>query len=192
MNQVDMQHMSDEDLVEGLHAGIIIFFEAIYKRYASKLYAAVYNILRNKEACEDLIQELFTELWFKRSHLVISKLNAYLYTSARNKALMVLRSGKVILDLEVISMLVSDYSSDDLVMENEIKECLEREISALPPKCREIFVLSRQEQMSHKEISSKLNISLKTVENQISTALKRVKASMIDFLILLLVLFFLS
>jgi RNA polymerase sigma-70 factor (family 1) len=192
MNQVDMQKLSDDDLVEGLHAGNVIFFEAIYSRYASKLYAAAYNILRNKEVCEDLIQELFIDLWTKRNQLLISKLNAYLYTSVRNKSLMVLRSGRITLDLEVISMLVDDYATDDLVIQNEIKESLEREVSALPPKCREIFVLSRKEQLSHKEIGSLLNISVKTVENQINTALKRLKASMVDFLVLMLLLFLLS
>jgi RNA polymerase sigma-70 factor (family 1) len=184
MNQVDMQKLSDDDLVEGLHAGNVIFFEAIYSRYASKLYAAAYNILRNKEVCEDLIQELFIDLWTKRNQLLISKLNAYLYTSVRNKSLMVLRSGRI--------MLVDDYATDDLVIQNEIKESLEREVSALPPKCREIFVLSRKEQLSHKEIGSLLNISVKTVENQINTALKRLKASMVDFLVLMLLLFLLS
>lgn len=184
MNQVDMHTMSDDELVEGLHAGKVECFEVIYNKYASKLYSAAYNILRNKEACEDVIQELFIDLWLKKAQLRILKLNAYLYTAVRNKALMVIRSGRVTLDLEVITMLIDDYATDDFVIQKEIKESLDREVSSLPAKCREIFVLSRQEQLSHKEIAAQLNISVKTVENQITTALKRLRASLVDLMVL--------
>ena len=191
MSRVDLQTMSDEQLTAGLRAGKIDYFEAIYVRYSSRLYSSAYNILRNKEACEDLIQDLFIDLWQKKELLNIIKLKSYLYTSARNNALLVLRSGKVTLDLDVIKMLIDDYATDDLLLQKEITANLQRKIKTLPAKCREIFVLSRQEQLSHKEIAARLNISIKTVENQITTALKRLKFLLVDFTILLLLSHFL-
>lgn len=189
MNRINTHMMSDDELVEGLQADQNHCFEAIYNRYSSKLYSAAYNILRNREVCEDIIQELFIDLWLKRSHLKILKLNSYLYTSVKNKTLMTLRSGKVRLDLDVIEMLVCEYATDDRLIQKEINENLERQVSSLPEKCREIFVLSRKEQLSHKEIAALLNISVKTVENQLTTALKRIRISLADFLLVAVLLF---
>lgn len=178
--------MTDEELFKGVLGGNALYFEEIYNRYSSGLYCSAYNILRNREACEDMVQELFIDLWVKKDRLEILKLKSYLYTSIRNKVLMTLRSGKVVLDLDVVEMLIDEHATDNLVLQKEILENLERGISALPEKCREIFVLSRKEQLSHKEIASLLNISVKTVKNQLTNALKRIRVSMADFLLLAL------
>lgn len=184
----NLSRMTDDELVKGLQEGDLRCFEEIYKAYSSRLYSAAYNILRNKEVCEDIVQELFIDLWVKRDHLRIIHLRSYLYTSVRNKVLMTLRSGRVALDLEVVEMLIDEHAADNRIIQKEIHENLERGISELPEKCREVFVLSRKEQLSHKEIASLLNISVKTVENHLTIALKRLRASLADFLLLAVVL----
>ncbi len=184
MQAGDLQSTSDLELIEGLKAGNEKSFETIYNRYSSKLYSAAYNILRNKEVCEDLVQELFIDLWTKRDKLEILNLKSYLYRSIRNKVLMVLRLGRITLGLDVVEMLIDEYATDGHLIEKEMKESLDRGISALPEKCREIFVLSRKDQLSRKEIASQLNISVKTVENQLTNALKRLRTSLGDFLLL--------
>ncbi len=184
MQAGDLQSTSDLELIGNLKAGNEKSFEIIYNRYSSKLYSAAYNILRNKEVCEDLVQELFIDLWTKKDRLEILNLKSYLYRSIRNKVLMVLRSGRITLGLEVVEMLIGEYATDDHIIEKEIRESLDRGISALPEKCREIFVLSRKDQLSRKEIASQLNISVKTVENQLTNALKRLRTSLGDFLLL--------
>jgi len=178
--------ITDEELVKGLQGGDVLYFEEVYNRYSSRLYSSAYNILRNKQACEDLVQELFVDLWLKREHLKIFKLRSYLYTSVRNKVLMTLRSGRVVLELEVVEMLTNEFAADSHVLQKEINENLERGISELPEKCREVFVLSRKQQLSHKEIANLLNISVKTVENHLTIALKHLRASMADFLLLVI------
>ncbi|WP_374165263.1 RNA polymerase sigma factor [Arcticibacter sp. MXS-1] len=184
MQAGNLSGITDEELVKGLQEGNALYFEEVYNRYSSRLYSAAYNILRNKQICEDLVQELFVDLWVKREHLTILKLRSYLYMSVRNKVLMTLRSGRVVLDLEVVEMLTNEFAADNRLLQKEIHENLERGISELPEKCREIFVLSRKKQLSHKEIASLLNISVKTVENHLTIALKRLRASMADFLLL--------
>ncbi|WP_207421111.1 RNA polymerase sigma-70 factor [Desertivirga brevis] len=182
----NLSEVAEGDLIKGLQNGEVLYFEKIYAKYSSRLYTSAYNILRNKQVCEDIVQELFIELWVKREKLQIQNLKSYLYTAVRNKVLMTIRSGKVVLDLEVVEMLVSEYDADNGVLQKELQENLEKGISELPEKCREVFVLSRKQQLSHKEIANLLNISVKTVENHLTIALRRLRASMADFLLLVI------
>lgn len=182
----DEQLRSDQELVEFLKKDSEKTFKVIYQRYAPKLYYAAYNLLRNKEVCEDLVQELFTDLWVKRNQLEILQLKSYLYRSITNKALMVIRSGKVILSLETVEMLIDEYATDDRVIDKEMRANLDKGISSLPEKCREVFILSRNEQLTHKEIATHLNISVKTVENHLTKALKHLRASLGNFLLFII------
>lgn len=182
----NLSGIAEGDLIRGLQEGDVLCFEKIYGKYSSKLYSAAYNILRDTQVCEDIVQELFIDLWTKREKLHIQNLTSYLYTAVRNKVLMTIRSGKVVLELEVVEMLVSEYDADNGVLQKELQANLEKGISELPEKCREVFVLSRKEQLSHKEIANLLNISVKTVENHLTIALRRLRASMADFLLLLI------
>jgi RNA polymerase sigma-70 factor (family 1) len=187
----DEQLRSDQELVEFLKKDSEKSFKVIYERYAPKLYHAAYNLLRNKEVCEDLVQELFTDLWVKRNRLEILQLKSYLYRSITNKALMVIRSGKATLSLETVEMLMDEYATDDRVIDKEMQANLDKGISSLPEKCREVFILSRKEQLTHKEIATHLNISVKTVENHLTKALKHLRASMGNFFFFILLIIFL-
>jgi len=172
---------ADETLLTSLLEDDEDAFKQIYKRYASGLYAAAYNLFRDKPLCEDLIQELFADLWIKRKKLNIKSLKPYLYTSVKNRALMAMRSGRTMLNETALEKLIADYATDDRLNIRELNDVLNKSIDSLPDKCRQIFRLSRNEHLSNKEIAERLNISVKTVENQMTIALRRLREQTIEF-----------
>jgi len=176
---------SDDELVERLKQDDSLAFELIYRRYVSNLYQAAFNILKEPEVCEDIIQELFINLWSKRKSLHILNLKPYLYRATRNNVLMAIRSNRIQVDLNELEKLTSCYTSDKDLMENQLQGILYESLEQLPTKCRVIFQMSRFEHLSHKEIAAQLNISVKTVENQIGIALKRLKILLSEFIYLI-------
>lgn len=176
---------SDLDLLERLKHDDVQAFEQIYRKYAPNLFQAAFNILKETAICEDIIQELFMTLWTKRHDLNISNLRPYLYKATRNNVLMVVRSNQVQVNIQTLEALTSHYSSSDDLMVRELQHSLDQSLEQLPEKCRQIFQMSRFQQLSHKEIATQLNISVKTVENQIGIALKRLKVLLRDFIYLL-------
>lgn len=158
-------------------------YERIYNKYWSKLYLSAYNILRDRQGSEDIVQEVLVQLWLKRQNHLIESLNAYLYTAIRFQVFKAIRAGKVREGLfEQIEGISVDNEADNRLMESDINRVLEKGIAELPDKCREIFTLSRKEQLSNKEIAERLGISIKTVENQMTIALRRLRSSMGDVL----------
>jgi RNA polymerase sigma-70 factor (family 1) len=157
-------------------------FEILYNKYSPKIYHVAYNLFRDKAICEDLVQELFIDLWTKRNNLNISSLEWYLKVAIKNRVLMYIRTQKATLDLSAIAMLTEKYATDSKLLQNDISTILENNVERLPEKCRQIFTLSRKEYLSNKEIASRLNISIKTVENQMTIALRYLRAGLTDYL----------
>jgi RNA polymerase sigma-70 factor (ECF subfamily) len=128
-----------------------------------------------KTIVEELTLDLFMHIWENRQTLQIQvSLKAYLFQAARNKCLNELRKQKNTVSLDEISGEIIDagvYSLEQAELQNLIHEA----VLALPDKCREVFYLSRNENLSNREIAEKMNISVKTVEAQITKALKRIK-----------------
>lgn len=179
---------SDDQLISMLRQDDGHAFELIYQQYAAKLYSAAYNLLRNREACEDIVQDLFAELWLKRHQLYISSLQGYLKVSIRNRVLMHMRSKKITLCDEVIDMLAEKYQEADTpLLHKDLSQALEVNMNRLPEKCRQIFSMSRMQQLSNKEIAELLHISTKTVENQITIALRYLRSGLSDFLPVIIV-----
>jgi RNA polymerase sigma-70 factor (family 1) len=157
-------------------------FEMLYNKYSPKIYHVAYNLFRDKAICEDLVQELFIDLWTKRNNLNISSLEWYLKVAIKNRVLMYIRTKKATLDLSAIAMLTEKYTADSKLLQNDISTILKNNVERLPEKCRQIFTLSRKEYLSNKEIASRLNISIKTVENQMTIALRYLRAGLTDYL----------
>jgi RNA polymerase sigma-70 factor (family 1) len=181
-NDKEYQLWPDAQLLEQLRLDDRKAFEILYHKYSSKLFYAAYNLFRDKDVCEDLVQELFIELWTKRSQLNIASLEGYLKVAIRNKVLYYIRSQKASVDLSVIETLVEKYSADSKLFQDDITHLLEDGVAQLPEKCRQIFTLSRKEYLTNKEIASRLNISIKTVENQITIALRYLRTGLTDYL----------
>ncbi|TCD25559.1 RNA polymerase sigma-70 factor [Pedobacter psychrodurus] len=183
MKPDNFQLWPDSLLVSDMQSNDRCAFEKIYNRYWSKLYLSAYHILRNKEAAEDIIQEIFVSLWLKRAHTSVDNLNNYLFTSVRFQVFKAIRDGKLRTDLlHDTELLVSPHNAENAFTEKEIAQRLDESIEQLPQKCKEIFILSRKEHLSVKEIADRLNISPKTVENQITIALRRLRTDMGEFL----------
>jgi RNA polymerase sigma-70 factor (family 1) len=178
----EYQMWPDAELLDLLRLDDRKAFEILYNKYSGKVYHAAYNLFRDKDVCEDLVQELFIDLWAKRNKLNISSLEWYLKMAIKNRVLMYIRTKRATLDLSAIAMLTEKYTADSKLMQNDISQILKNNVERLPEKCRQIFTLSRQEYLSNKEIASRLNISIKTVENQITIALRYLRIGLTDYL----------
>lgn len=178
-----MLNNNDEELLNRLKNDDRFAFDVIYNKYWSKLYLSAYNILRNRQISEDIIQEIFVALWLKRSTSRIDNLNNYLFTAVRFQVFKSIRDGKGRAGLfEQIEQLNASCDIESMLFEKEVAKRLDENIALLPEKCREIFILSRKKHLSVKEIAEQLNISPKTIENQIGIALRRLRSNMGDLL----------
>jgi len=169
---------NDIDLLNRLKEDDQFAFTSIYNKYWKNLYAVAYAILKDKAICEDIIQEVFVTIWNKRKSMVIKvSLKSYLTASVKYEVFRQLR--KKIESLEIIDDLIIDptTSSQENMEYKELLEHMNNVVNKLSTKCREVFILSREKELSHKEIAVLRNISTKTVENQIGKALATFKES---------------
>lgn len=157
-------------------------FEKLFKQYHPALVAYAHQYLKSKEDAMEVVQDVFMSIW-KRDDLTFdNNLKGYLYTATRNKSLNALQKKK----LPTVSFSAAihdgqtDNPSDEALEVEELKAELYDEIYNLPEKCRQIFLLSRQQGKTYNEIAEQLNISVKTVENQISIALKRLRRRLFE------------
>ena len=170
---------TDTELLALLQDGNRQAFDIIYNRYWGQLFAYVFKVVADEEDAKDIIQELFVSLWCRREKLYeVDSLQAYLFTAARYKGLTHIKNGSN--KAKYINSLKSflEPSSDclnQLVDAGELRLMIDAEVDKLPPKMREVFILSRKENLSHKSISEKLMISDKTVKKQINNVLKHLR-----------------
>jgi RNA polymerase sigma-70 factor (family 1) len=161
---------------------------AIYKNYWQPLYVSAYHIIKDKQICEDVIQELFIKLWNKRHEIEITvSLKAYLYASIRYEVYRQIRMGAIRGD--IYDDLIERIHTPAIYGNIEYKELIAQIssiINKLPEKCREVYKLSREENLSHKQIASQLNISTKTVENHLTKALRQLRTSLTAEMVMLL------
>jgi RNA polymerase sigma-70 factor (family 1) len=171
--------LNDEQLLRAMASGDHEALEQLYSRYWQHLFIAAYNVLKNKAASEDIVQEAFLQLWQRREKLDIkTSLEAYLFSVVRYTVFKYIKKeqahSQVFKNLEERLHYITP---EDIVVEKNIRSQLAGIVNTLPEKCREIYILSREEQLSHHEIATRLNISTKTVENHITIALKKIRFS---------------
>ena len=159
--------------------------ELLFRQYYSLVTYAVYRVLPDRDVAEDLAQEVFFDLWRKREKLnITTSLKAYLRRAAVNRTLNHIRDKKMNFeDEEKIPELRSDVATVYQKLEaEELQQKINKAVDSLPERCRAVFSLSRFEEMSYKEIAAKLDISVKTVENQISKALSVMRTALGPFI----------
>lgn len=155
--------------------------EALFKILYTPLRNYANLIINSKEDAEDIVQEVFLKLWNGRTDLDESKsIKTYLYVCTKNGCLNWLKHTKVRSDYARVMAMVYESSSEELsphesLIASDIENDLSIALNDLPTQCRRIFELSRFEGLKYHEIASKLNISIKTVETQMSRALVKVK-----------------
>jgi RNA polymerase sigma-70 factor (family 1) len=180
---------SDFELSELLKADDRNAFTEIYERYNGLLYIYAYKKLKDKDDAQDIVQEVFVNLWNRRSLFTLNtNLAGYLYKSVLNKVFDLFAHKKI--TVKYIHSLQdfidrNDAAADTLIIEKELKTLIEYEISCLPPRMQEIFELSRKGFLSHKEIAEQFGISDQTVTTQIKRALRvlRIKLRIVNYLL---------
>lgn len=151
--------------------------DILFKTHYEALCRTAFRILADRAAAEDIVQEVFLEVWRSRARLQLAgSFGAYLHKATVNRSLNYLRDRKMIVtDAEEsdgdLPAAIAFFDFETL----ELQEAIERAIDALPVRCRQVFMLNRFEEMSAKEIAETLGISIKTVENQMTKALKMLR-----------------
>lgn len=163
-------------------------FRSLYLLYYDRLYQFARIYLNNAEAAEDAVSELFYQLWKSRSGLPeIENFNAYVYRAIRNSCTNSRRisSRNLNCDLSHPKLQVSmdpALPADEEVDYQLLNQALSDAVENLPERCRQIFKLSREDGLSHREIASVLEIAVTTVEGQLAIAKRRLKAVAAPFL----------
>jgi RNA polymerase sigma-70 factor (ECF subfamily) len=185
----------DQLLIEQLQQGKERAFDVIYDLYWKPLFQYAYKRLESAETAKDLVQDIFICLWNKKDALKLtSSLSAYLFSMLRFKLIDYYHAGEVrkryASDADKINHLSFDDAGQKVNL-GEINNLLNLSMQTLPDKMKEIFELSRIKGYSTRQISEQLSISEQTVKNQLSTALRRLKLSFTDYLVIAIVCFLL-
>lgn len=179
----DLSGIFDSELLEMFKYGDdALAFSELYNRYWDKLFDAAYKRVRSVEAAEEIVQDLFTDIWLRRKTLEIkSELPVYLFSAIKYRVINYVHKQIVKSQFQNNPSAIYtefDNSTEELVIANDLKLHLEKNVELLPDKCREVYRLSRDEHQSNKDIARQLSISEKTVENQITKALKRLRTTL--------------
>lgn len=168
-------------------------FEELFSEYFVPLTNFAKSYVKDEDAAKELAQDAFINLWQKKDEIDKDKsIKSYLFTSVRNRSLNYIRDNKKYkseyLDIELEKS--NDFFDSDVLTTKELQDKITASINSLPEKCRKVFEMSRFEDLKYKEIAKELNISIKTVENQIGKALKTLRKDLKDYLPLLIFLGF--
>jgi len=177
----------DKEYLKGLRNGDEKVFRLIVDHWYTRLFNFAFGYLNNKENAKEVVQDVFLLLWEHRFQLNEDTiLNAYLFTLTRNHCIDMIRREKLILQFrkdkqDEYHRLTENYNAlSDKILDNifveELQDEIDNAINSLPDQCKKIFILSRQEGLKNREISEKLNLSLKTVESHITKAIRQVRA----------------
>lgn len=183
----EKSYLSDQDLLDNLRNGEDVL-SVIFDRYWKRLYTYAFKIYNDENICEDIVQELFINLWEKAEESQILNLEAYLLRAVKYRVANHIRSLKLTETHDQILEGITYPSNSILSLEyQEFEKEIFSEIKKLPPRCREIFMLSRFESYSNAEIAKELNLSKRTVEKQISNALSFLKVNIDESRLTLLI-----
>ena len=172
------QH-TDSQLLEQMQADNMLAFDEVYKRYQKRLFHFANYILKSNEDAENVVHEVFIKLWENRNS--IQKLRSYIFSIAYNTTISLIR--KKITEQKFIEHYKSLPESYEIPVNmdieyRELKEKADHIIDSLPERQKEVYLLSREQELTYREISEKLNISVNTVENHMVKALRTIRKEM--------------
>lgn len=173
--------MTDHQLLEGLRKGDQDAFDTIFRTHYPELVGAAERLLRGRGYAEEVVQDVMLELWRRRESISIDEsLRAYLFRATRNRALNVIRHERVVdaAAPRAKSETVTQADAEPNLLQGEIDRALADAMATLPPRCREIFELSRVEGLRYSDIATTLGLSVKTVEAQMGKALRLLREQM--------------
>lgn len=187
----NMADYNESYVLNRVKQGDISALEVIYHRHYANLCRYLLVLFRNPVMAEQIANDVFIYLWENRQSIEIkSSLESYLFAAGRYKTLNKIRDSKRQKEISHQLSLASDDSvegPDSIIEIKELENIIEKAIETLPPRCQQIFRLSREEEMSYKEIAALLDISVNTVEGQMSIALSKLRAILRPYYCLLLI-----
>jgi RNA polymerase sigma-70 factor (ECF subfamily) len=175
-----------------LRGGDYSAFDAMFSAYADPLASYVYGLLNSREDAQEIVQDLFLWVWEHRDRWAVpGQLRTYFYRSARNRAISKIRHRRVenffqrrsetqSKDVPIIPTAVLPEAPDRLDVA-ELSACVNRAVSDLPERARQVFLLVRQHHMSYAQAAEVMNISPKTVENHMARAFAGLRAALEDW-----------
>lgn len=183
---------TDIQIFSLVQSGSTEAFDELYGRYWEKLFNYAFHRTRSKDVAFEMVQDIFVSLWSRREVLQVkNSVSGYLFASVRFQIINYIRSSKqkeyYLMDYIRFTSSSVDNSNEEFVMLHDLQKNLERSIEKLPERCRKITELSMLQNWSSKKISAKLQISQRTVENQLALARKHLKTSLGDYVMLYLI-----
>lgn len=175
---------SDNDLMLEIKRDDNAAFTELYYRYWESLYNSAYKRIHDEAICKDIIQDVFTDIWVRRDSLEIDNVAGYLFTAVRFQVFKFISKSKLTTPfLQTFENIVDpSTTTDSNINQKELNILVNAWIETLPKKRRNIYVLHNSEHLSTKEISQRLKISQKTVQNQIATALHNLRSKIAHLL----------
>ena len=161
----------------------LIDIEYLFKTYYKRLHRAAYQILHDESLADDIVQEVFIQIWSKKDELnITSTIEGYLVKATINKALTCIEQNKSVKKVALEDHLEFSSALDQLKSNDFdykiFQDIVYASLDSLPPRCKTIFVLSRFENMKNKEIAEHLDVSVKTIENQMTIAISRLNSEL--------------
>jgi len=199
---LEKEEITNEELfiVKKMIEGDIDSFKYFFDRYYSDLCNFVHVYLHDQILAEEIVQDIFVFFWENREKLKINtSVKAFLFSASKFKSLNLLRDTKtkrrIVENIGKTEPFYTTEQDSSYIDADEFKKILDLAIDQLAPKCREIFLLSKRSDLTNNEISAQLGISVKTVENQMTIALKKLREYLLPFrekIFLIFLLHFLS
>ena len=171
---------SESQLVHNLSKGNLLAFNTLYNEYSGRLYRFAYGYLKSRDEAEELVQEVFTIIWEKRTTLKEElSFKSFLFTITFNIIKKHFRTKSYLSEFFKNDMGSEvDTQTSQNITYNSLYQYITELVNQLPERRKEIFIKSRFEGLSIKEIAEKMKISHKTVENQLSDALKFIRTNL--------------
>lgn len=186
--------MTETVLIKGLQNRDEAAFEQVFKQHYKSLHAYACTLLKDDIVAEEMVQNVFFKLWERTDNLSITgSVAAYLYRAVHNESLNYLKHLKVRSGHQLFVSHRNEELADQAsrkIQLSQLEEKLHEALTDLPEQCRTIFQLSRFDELRYREIAEKLDISVKTVENQMGKALKILRSRLADFLVLILIIIY--
>jgi len=173
--------LEEKVILQKLKAGEQSAFDNIFRSYYKYLVSIAYKYTQNMEVSRDLAQEVYLDLWKRRESIDIDhSIKFFLRKATINKCLANKRkSSRMLVNSEITDNYDSvDDTTSNLIGFRELNNVIEGVVNELPDRCRQVFKASRYDNLSHKEIAESLDISVKTIENQMTKALKYLRTNL--------------
>jgi RNA polymerase sigma-70 factor (ECF subfamily) len=171
------------ELLERVAAGDQAAFRRLYMHFYKRLYHFALALVKTRESAEEIVEDVFVRIWQQRENIrAIKNLRVYLYTATKNSSLNFLSQKarqSITEPFDNIHVELNDpgITPEQILITAEIHQKIQKAVEALPPRCKMVFKLVREDGLKYREIAEILNISINTIDAQMAIAVKRITAA---------------